>query len=38
MVTEFKIALVGEGGVGKTAWINRFRTGEFERKWVCKFN
>lgn len=29
----FKIVLVGDGGVGKTAYINRLRTGDFEKKY-----
>lgn len=30
----FKVVLVGDGGVGKTTYINRFKTGEFEKKYV----
>lgn len=26
----FKIVLCGEGGVGKTSWVNKMRTGNFE--------
>lgn len=28
-VAEFKIVLIGDGGVGKTTFVNRHRTGEF---------
>lgn len=30
----FKVILVGEGGVGKSTYINRLLTGEFEKKYV----
>ena len=30
----FKLILVGDGGVGKTTFIKRHKTGEFERKYV----
>lgn len=30
----FKIVLLGEGGVGKTTFVKKYRTGEFERKYV----
>lgn len=33
--TTFKIALVGDGGVGKTTLIKRLRTGEFEKKYIA---
>jgi len=32
---EFKLVLVGDGGVGKTTFIKRHITGEFERKYVA---
>lgn len=32
---EFKIALVGDGGVGKTTFLRRLRTGDFEKKYVA---
>jgi len=32
---EFKIVLVGDGGVGKTTYVKRFLTGEFEKKYVA---
>lgn len=33
---EFKIVLVGDGGVGKTTFVKRHQTGEFEKKYVGK--
>lgn len=33
--SRFKILVVGEGGVGKTTFIKRHRTGEFEKKYVA---
>ena len=30
---EFKITLIGDGGVGKTTWIKRHMTGEFEKNY-----
>ena len=33
----FKITLVGDGGVGKTVFIKRWNTGEFEKKYVATF-
>jgi GTP-binding nuclear protein Ran len=35
MSLNYKILLVGDGGVGKTTWINRHRTGEFEKKYIA---
>lgn len=32
---QFKMVLVGDGGVGKTTYIKRFETGEFEKKYVA---
>jgi GTP-binding nuclear protein Ran len=34
-VPKFKLVLVGDGGVGKTTFVRRHRTGEFERKYVA---
>lgn len=31
----FKLILVGDGGVGKTTFVKRHRTGEFEKKYVA---
>ena len=31
----FKLILVGEGGVGKTTFVKRHLTGEFEKKYVA---
>ena len=30
---QFKVLLVGDGGVGKTAFVMRHLTGEFLKKW-----
>lgn len=32
---EFKLILVGDGGVGKTTFVKRHKTGEFEKKYVA---
>jgi len=32
---RFKLILVGDGGVGKTTFVKRHRTGEFEKKYVA---
>ncbi len=32
---EFKIVLVGDGGVGKSVFIKRWLTGDFEKKYVA---
>ncbi len=32
---RFKLVLVGDGGVGKTTFVKRHLTGEFERKYVA---
>lgn len=34
-VPEFKLILVGDGGVGKTTFVKRHLTGEFEKKYVA---
>ena len=34
MVPQFKIVLIGDGGVGKTTFVKRHKTGEFEKKYV----
>jgi GTP-binding nuclear protein Ran len=31
---EFKIVLVGDGGVGKTSFIERHKRGSFDEKYV----
>ncbi len=31
---RFKLILVGDGGVGKTTFITRHRTGEFEKRYI----
>eukprot|EP01051_Picozoa_sp_SAG22_P002044 SAG22_NODE_87_length_21437_cov_14.162480_1_plen_139_part_10 len=36
-VPEFKLVLVGDGGVGKTTFVKRHLTGEFEKKYVGAF-
>jgi len=32
---KFKLVLVGDGGVGKTTFVKRHRTGEFEKKYIA---
>jgi GTP-binding nuclear protein Ran len=34
-IPKFKLLLVGDGGVGKTTFVKRHRTGEFEKKYVA---
>jgi len=34
-VPKFKLILVGDGGTGKTTFVKRHRTGEFEKKYVA---
>lgn len=36
-IPEFKLILVGDGGVGKTTFVKRHLTGEFEKKYVGKY-
>jgi GTPase SAR1 family protein len=31
---KFKLILVGDGGVGKTTFVTRHRTGEFEKRYI----
>ena len=31
---EFKVVLIGDGGVGKTTFVKRHVSGEFEKKYV----
>lgn len=31
-----QLVLIGDGGVGKTTFVKRHRTGEFEKKYVGK--
>ena len=33
-IPEFKLVLVGDGGVGKTTFVKRHLTGEFEKVYV----
>jgi len=35
VVAEFKMVLVGDGGVGKTTFVKRHLTGEFEKKYIA---
>eukprot|EP00656_Telonema_subtile_P055240 TRINITY_DN8489_c0_g1_i1.p1 TRINITY_DN8489_c0_g1~~TRINITY_DN8489_c0_g1_i1.p1 ORF type:complete len:422 (+),score=87.24 TRINITY_DN8489_c0_g1_i1:162-1427(+) len=34
-VVQMKVCLVGEGGVGKTTFVKRHRTGEFEKRYIA---
>src|SRR5687767_6848947 len=34
-VAKFKLVLVGDGGVGKTTFVKRHITGEFEKKYIA---
>jgi len=34
-IPKFKVILVGDGGVGKTTFVKRHKTGEFEKKYVA---
>lgn len=34
---KFQLVLVGDGGVGKTTFVKRHKTGEFEKKYVGKY-
>lgn len=34
MALNYKIVLVGSGGVGKSTYVKRFRTGEFEKRYL----
>ena len=36
-IPEFKMILVGDGGVGKTTFVRRHKTGEFEKRYVGMF-
>nr|P41914.1 RecName: Full=GTP-binding nuclear protein Ran; AltName: Full=GTPase Ran; AltName: Full=Ras-like protein TC4 [Tetrahymena pyriformis]BAA04849.1 Ran/TC4 [Tetrahymena pyriformis] len=35
VVAEFKLVLVGDGGVGKTTFVTRHQTGEFEKRYIA---
>ena len=35
MTSILKLAILGDGGVGKTTFMKRHRTGEFERKYIA---
>jgi len=35
IIPEFKLILVGDGGVGKTTYVKRHLTGEFEKRYVA---
>ena len=34
-IPQFKLVLIGDGGVGKTTFVKRHLTGEFEKKYVA---
>lgn len=33
-IPQYKLILVGDGGVGKTTFVKRHLTGEFEKKYI----
>ncbi len=35
VVAEFKVVLIGDGGVGKTTFVKRHITGQFEKKYIA---
>lgn len=35
LAAEFKVVLVGDGGVGKTTFVRRHQSGEFEKKYIA---
>jgi len=37
-IKTFKLVMVGDGGVGKTTFVKRHLTGEFEKEYVGKIN
>jgi GTP-binding nuclear protein Ran len=34
-IPSFKLVLIGDGGVGKTTFVKRHKTGEFEKKYIA---
>ena len=33
-IPQYKLVIVGEGGVGKSTFIKRHKSGEFEKKYI----
>jgi GTP-binding nuclear protein Ran len=34
-IHKYKVVIIGEGGVGKTSFLKRYRTGEFEKRYIA---
>ena len=34
-VPEFKLVLIGDGGVGKTTFVKRHLTGDYEKRYIA---
>jgi GTP-binding nuclear protein Ran len=37
MFPSFKLVLLGDGGVGKSSYMRRLLTGEFDRRYIATF-
>ena len=36
-IPQFKLVIIGDGAVGKSSFIRRHKTGEFEKKYIRMF-